>query len=220
VKDEQANIQAKFKANPIATGGIFVAIFIGMCSFNIPFEIPMVLISGALFGVELGALMASISSTIGCTVALLMIRTIFGDCVGRKYKTLSEKINQKMEEEGAFYLFSIRLVAIIPYFVVNIAMGLTNIKLWVFAVVSWIGMLPGIIIYANAGSQLGQLQSMSQLLEPRVIIAMILLGLTPLILRKLVKCIQKRIQKNKSKETLLDHSALRDSYPIQVTQQE
>jgi uncharacterized membrane protein YdjX (TVP38/TMEM64 family) len=146
----------------------------------------MTLAGGALFGLLRGALMVSFASTIGATIAGFVSRFLLRDWVQGKFGDRLKTVNDGIEREGPFYLFTLRLIPVFPFWLINLVMGLTRIPLRTFYWVSQVGMLPGTIVYVNAGKELGKLDSLSGILSPGLIISFVLLGLFPLITKKLM----------------------------------
>ena len=142
------------------------------------------MIGGALFGILIGTILVSFSSSIGASIAFLSARFLLSDWVQDKYKEKLITINNGIEKQGAYYLFTLRLIPLIPFFVINLAMGLTKMPLKVFYLVSQIGMLPATILYVNAGKELGKLESLSGILSPGLIVSFVILGVFPIILKK------------------------------------
>jgi uncharacterized membrane protein YdjX (TVP38/TMEM64 family) len=170
---------------------LFGFIYIVVTGLSIPVATALTLLAGALFGFPVGLIMASFASTIGATLAFLIARFVARDYIQHKYSKQLYKINAGLEREGAFYLFALRLVPAFPFFIINAAMGLMLIKTRTFYWVSQLGMLPGTAVYVYAGTQLAQIESMSDIASPSLLIAFALLGLFPLIAKKLVEFMRK-----------------------------
>ena len=156
---------------------MFFVIYVLVTAFSLPGAAVMTLVGGALFGLGWGLLLVSFASTIGASLAFLIARSLLRDWVQRRFAGYLTAINQGVEKQGGFYLFTLRLVPVFPFFVINLVMALTPIKLWTFYWVSQIGMLAGTAVYVNAGTQLAQLQSLSGILSPALLGSFILLGL-------------------------------------------
>jgi uncharacterized membrane protein YdjX (TVP38/TMEM64 family) len=152
----------------------------------------MTLAAGALFGNLVGLIMVSFASSIGATLAFLFSRFLLKDYVQKKFGDKLKAINEGVEKEGAFYLFTLRLVPVFPFFVINLAMGLTPIKTFVFYLVSQVGMLPGTFVFVNAGTQIGKLESLKGILSPELIISFALLGIFPLAAKKIISMVKAR----------------------------
>ena len=155
----------------------------------------------------MGTVLASIASTTGATLAFLIARFLLRDTVQAKYGKRLEAINRGVERDGAFYLFGLRLVPAFPFFVINLAMGLTPIKTATFAVVSWAGMLFGTVVFVNAGTQLSQVSSLGDIASPGLIGSFVLLGIFPLIAKKVMDVIKaKRVYKGWDKPKSFDRN--------------
>lgn len=166
---------------------IFAGVYIGVTALSLPIATPLSLLAGALFGRWLGTGLVVVSATVGGTLAMLLARYVFRDVVERRFGTRLAAIRTGIDRDGAFYLWSLRLVPLFPFFLVNLAMGLTRMRVRTFAIVSLLGMLPGTFVYVNAGTEVGQIQSTAGLLSPTLIISFALLGIVPLVLRLLVR---------------------------------
>jgi len=171
-------------ANGLIAAAVFFGIYVLVTALSVPGAAVMTLIGGALFGLFEGLLLVSFASAIGATLAFLIARFVLGDVVQKRFGQRLTALNRGVEKDGAFYLFALRLVPVFPFFVINLAMGLTPLPTRTFYWVSQLGMLPGTLVYVNAGTQLGQIQSLSGILTPGLIGSFVLLGLFPLIARK------------------------------------
>jgi pyruvate/2-oxoglutarate dehydrogenase complex dihydrolipoamide dehydrogenase (E3) component/uncharacterized membrane protein YdjX (TVP38/TMEM64 family) len=161
-------------------------------ALSLPGAAVMTVAAGALFGLLQGTLLVSFASTIGATLAFLVSRYLLRDAVQQRFGSRLAAINRGIERDGAFYLFTLRLVPAFPFFLINLLMGLTPIKAWTFYWVSQIGMLAGTLVYVNAGTQIAQLESLSGILSPDLLISFALLGLFPLLAKKVTGLIQRR----------------------------
>ena len=162
-------------------------VYVAVTALSLPAAVPLTLVGGALFGRWLGTGVVSLASTLGATLAFLMSRYLLRDWVQAKFGDRLASINRGVERDGGFYLFTLRLVPAVPFFVVNLGMGLTPIRVGTFAFVSWAGMLLGTFLYVNAGTALGSVDKPSEVLSAKVIISLALLGIAPLLVRKLVE---------------------------------
>jgi len=171
-------------ANGLIAAAAFFGVYVLVTALSVPGAAVMTLIGGALFGLIEGTLLVSFASAIGATLAFLISRFVLGEVVQNRFGKKLVALNRGVEKDGAFYLFALRLVPVFPFFVINLAMGLTPLRTLTFYWVSQLGMLPGTLVYVNAGTQLGQIQSLSGILTPGLIGSFILLGLFPLIARK------------------------------------
>ncbi|MDT0634385.1 FAD-dependent oxidoreductase [Spectribacter hydrogenooxidans] len=169
---------------PLLLAAGFFAVYVLVAALSIPGAAVMTLATGAVFGLGWGLLIVSFASSVGATLAFLTARFLLRDGVQRRFGRRLAAINRGVEKDGAFYLFALRLVPAFPFFVINLAMGLTPIRMATFYFVSQIGMLPGTVVYVNAGTQLGQVESLGGILSPGLIGSFVLLGLFPLVARK------------------------------------
>jgi dihydrolipoamide dehydrogenase len=204
-QEQRTDIIHYFELNPWKTVLIFFAIYIIVTGLSLPGATILTLASGAIFGVLNGTIIVSFASTIGATLAFLVSRYLFKDFVQQRFKQQLGPINRGIEKDGAFYLFALRLVPAFPFFVINLVMALTPIKTWKFYWVSQIGMLAGTIVYVNAGTQIAQLESLSGILSPSLILSFALLGIFPLIAKKILGYIKSRkIMRNYKKPKHFD----------------
>jgi len=186
-----ALVQYTTENKVIAMGGFFL-IYVAVAALSLPGASIMTLAGGAIFGFLTGVILVSFASTIGATLAFLFSRYMFRDTVQNKFSSYLQTINNGVEEEGAFYLFTLRLIPVVPFFVVNLLMGLTGLKTLTFAWVSQIGMLPATAVFVNAGNQLAQLDSLKDILSPQLLAAFALLGIFPIVAKKLLNLYKKR----------------------------
>lgn len=190
IKAEQANLTSEVQANPLLTGGIFLLVYVAVTALSLPGAAIMTLVAGAVFGLWWGLVLVSFASTIGATLAMLVSRFVLRDQVKQRFATQMAKIDRGVEKDGAFYLFTLRLVPAFPFFLINLLMGLTSIPVLTFFFVSQIGMLAGTFVYVNAGTQLAQIESLSGILSPGLIGSFVLLGVFPLIAKKVVDVVK------------------------------
>ncbi|MEZ5581222.1 MAG: FAD-dependent oxidoreductase [Candidatus Competibacteraceae bacterium] len=208
-KSQQAAIEAHRAAQPALTAGFFFAIYVAVTGLSLPGAAIMTLVAGAIFGLWWGTLIVSFASTIGATLAFLASRFVLRDWVQGKFGERLKTINAGVEKEGGFYLFTLRLVPIFPFFVINLAMGLTPIRTGIFYWVSQIGMLAGTLVYVNAGTQLAQIDSLQGILSPGLLVSFVLLGVFPLIAKKIVATIQaRRVYANWPKPARFDRNLI------------
>lgn len=166
--------------------------YVLVTALSLPGAAVMTLLAGALFGIWVGLVLVSFASTIGASLAFLLARYLAGDLVQEKFGNRLKTINQGIEKDGAFYLFTLRLVPVFPFFLINILMGLTPIRLWTFYWVSQVGMLAGTLVYINAGTQLASIESAGDLLSLDLIVAFSLLAVFPWLAKALVALVQRR----------------------------
>lgn len=184
--------------NRVVTIVAFLAIYIGMAALSLPGATIMTLAAGAVFGLPVGLVLVSFASTIGATLACMLARYLFRDAVQNRFGKYLGKINEGVEKDGAFYLFALRLVPAFPFFVVNLVMALTPIRLWTFYWVSQLGMLAGTAVYVNAGKEIGRLESLSGILSPTLLISFALLGVFPIIAKKVLNLLSNRFNKREA----------------------
>jgi uncharacterized membrane protein YdjX (TVP38/TMEM64 family) len=191
-KARQSEILAFKDANPVLAVGGFFALYVIVTGLSIPGAAILTLIAGALFGLVTGLILVSFASAIGATLAFLGSRYLLRDWVQGKFGERLSAIDDGLARDGAFYLFSLRLIPLFPFFVVNLLMGLTRIRTWTYYWVSQIGMLLGTLVYVNAGTQLSQIRSTAGLLSPTLLASFVALGLMPWVARGIVGLLQKR----------------------------
>ncbi|MGM0564144.1 MAG: FAD-dependent oxidoreductase [Pseudomonadota bacterium] len=175
----------------LVIGGFFIA-YVLVTAASLPGAAIMTLAAGALFGLLWGTVLVSFASSIGATLAFLSARYVFGDTVQQRFGDRLKAINRGIKRDGAFYLFTLRLIPAFPFFVINLVMGLTPMRAVTFYAVSQVGMLAGTVVYVNAGTQLGQLESASGILSPELILSFVLLGFFPWIARAIVAFFRRR----------------------------
>ena len=176
--------RSQVDAHPLGAALGFAGLYIVVTALSLPGATLLTLFAGAVFGLWRGVLIASFAASIGATLAMLVSRYLLRDSVRARFGERLKGIDAGIEREGGFYLFALRLVPLFPFFVINLAMGLTAIRAWTFYWVSQLGMLAGTFVFVNAGRELGQLQSLSGILSWRLLLAFAALGLLPLIARK------------------------------------
>lgn len=191
IKMKQEAFELLHKEHRFLMVGSYVLIYILVAALSIPGAAIMTLAGGALFGFWTTLIAVSFASTIGATLACFVSRYILKDWVQTKFGSKIGKINKGIEKEGAFYLFTLRLVPIFPFFAVNLVMGITPIPLRTFFWVSQLGMLPGTAVFVNAGKQLATINDISEVLMPVHLISFALLGIFPLLAKYLLKFIRK-----------------------------
>lgn len=196
LKEQQAHFAQLYAANKLVVISVYMLTYIIVTALSLPGAAIMTLAGGALFGLVTGTIVVSFASTIGATCACIVARYLLRDWVQKKFGEKLTKINEGMEKEGGFYLFSLRLVPIFPFFVINLAMGLTTIRLVTYYWVSQIGMLPATIVFVNAGKELAKLDSLKGILSPGLLISFALLGLLPIITKKLLGLYKARLESN------------------------
>lgn len=209
VKSQQEAINNYYQQNPIQTGLIFFISYIVVTGVSLPGAGIMTLAAGAIFGVVWGTILVSFASVIGATLAFLVARYLFHDYVQEKFKKYIEPINEGIRKEGNLYLFTIRLVPIFPFFVVNNLMALTPIKTINYALISQVAMFLPSMIFVNAGTQLAKIESLADVLSPELIFSFILLGLFPLVAKKTITYIKNK--REESENDLLESTTETES---------
>ena len=192
IKNQQASFDALYQENPALILGGFFLMYVLVTALSLPGAAIMTLAAGALFGFWVALLLVSFASSMGATLAFLASRFLFHDTVQQRFGDRLKKLNEGVRKDGAFYLFTLRLVPAFPFFVINLVMGLTPIKVRTFYFVSQVGMLAGTAVYVLAGTQLGQIESASGLLSPELIGAFVLLGIFPWIAKGIMARLQAR----------------------------
>ncbi|MEO9654068.1 FAD-dependent oxidoreductase [Marinomonas sp.] len=196
-------------ASPVLVAGVFLLLYVAVTALSLPGAVIMTLAAGALFGLFWGTVIVSFASSIGATLAFLASRYLLQDTVQKRFGDRLKAFNEGVEKEGAFYLFTLRLVPVFPFFLINLLMGLTALKAFTFYWVSQLGMLVGTVVYVNAGTQLGQLESLSGILSPALLLSFVLLGVFPLIAKKLLGVIKaRRVYANFTKPKKFDRNLI------------
>lgn len=192
LKQQQAALDGYYQNNPLLTIAIFFLVYIGIAALSLPGAAILTLAGGALFGLLVGTIVVSFASSIGATLAFLASRFFLSDWIKAKFGPQLETFNNNVDKDGAFYLFTVRLVPAFPFFLVNLVMGLTRLKTGVFYLVSQLGMLAGTVVFVNAGTQLARIDSLSGILSPALIFSFVLLGVFPLIAKKILDYMKSR----------------------------
>lgn len=192
LKAQRGALEALQAERPLAFTAGFFAVYVLVTALSFPGAAVLTLAAGALFGLGWGTLLVSLASTAGATLAFLAARYLLRDGLQARYGERLKAINAGVAREGAFYLFTLRLVPVFPFFLVNLVMGLTSIRTWTYVWVSQLGMLLGTAAYVNAGTELSQLSSLRGILSPGLIGAFALLGLLPLLARRLIDALKAR----------------------------
>lgn len=195
LKASQTEIAGFRVNNPVLLATGYFLIYVLVTALSLPGATIMTLAGGAIFGLGQGLLLVSFASSLGATLAFLVARFLLRDWVQKRFSERIRLINEGVERDGAFYLFSLRLVPIFPFFVINLVMALTPIKTWTFYWVSQIGMFAGTIVYVNAGTQLAQIEQLGDIISPSLLASFALLGLFPLVTRKTLDWIKARRQR-------------------------
>jgi uncharacterized membrane protein YdjX (TVP38/TMEM64 family) len=186
LKAQQAGFAAWHAQSPVLVATLFFLTYVFVTATSLPVATILTLAAGALFGVVEGTIIVSFASSIGATLAMLASRYLFRDWVTGKFGDKLTSFNDGMAREGAYYLFALRLVPVVPFFVINLLMGLTSIRTRTFYWISQIGMLAATIVYVNAGTQLAKIDSLKGIASPGLIASFVALGLFPVVAKAVV----------------------------------
>lgn len=209
IKSNQAEFQQWRDSAPALVSLLFFALYVVVTALSLPGAVLMTLAAGGLFGLAWGFVIVSFASTIGATLAFLVSRYLLLDTVQKHFGDRLKPINRGIEREGALYLFTLRLVPIFPFFLINILMGLTPIKTFTYYWVSQLGMLAGTVVYVNAGTQLAKIEGLSGILSPGLLLSFALLGVFPLLAKKMTEWLKKsKVYANWSKPAKFDRNLI------------
>ncbi|MDI1238688.1 MAG: FAD-dependent oxidoreductase [Polaromonas sp.] len=192
LKDSQSSFQAVFDQKPVWVTLVFFAVYVAVTGLSLPGAVIMTLAAGAGFGLVLGTVVVSFASTLGATMAMLAARYLLRDSIQARFGKRLDDINKGIAKEGAFYLFSLRLIPVVPFFALNLLMGLTRIRTWTYFWVSQLGMLAGTVVYVNAGTQIAKIDSLQSIASPALIGSFVLLGVLPLAVNKVLQFLKRR----------------------------
>ena len=192
LKQQRAGFQLMYTESPILVVSAYFLLYSLVATFSIPGAAVLTIGCGALFGFFLGTLIGSFASSIGALLAFWIVRLLARDAIQKKFSRQLTTVNQGIQEDGAFYLFGLRLVPVLPFFLVNILMALTPIKSRTFYSVSQIGMLAGTMVYVNAGTRLAEIDSLSGILDPQLLFAFVLLAMFPILAKKVMQYLKQR----------------------------
>ena len=194
LKASQEKFQALYQARPLFVVAAYMGIYIAVTALSLPGAVILTLAGGGLFGLVVGTVVVSFASTIGATLACLVSRFLLREWVQGRFGDRLATINGGLEKEGAFYLFSLRLVPIFPFFIINLVLGLTRMPLLTFFWVSQTGMLAGTIVYVNAGQELAKIESLAGIISPGVLLSFVILGFFPIIVKKILEFYRTKLQ--------------------------
>ena len=192
VKESQASFAAIYDQRPVMVTVAFFAIYVAITALSLPGAAIMTLAAGASFGLVWGTVVVSFASTLGATLAMLAARYLLRDSIESRFSAKLADVNRGIAKEGSFYLFTLRLVPLIPFFALNLLMGLTHMKTWTFFWVSQVGMFAGTVAYVNAGTEIAKIDSLRSILSPGLIGSFVLLGLLPLAIKKVLDIAKRR----------------------------
>jgi pyruvate/2-oxoglutarate dehydrogenase complex dihydrolipoamide dehydrogenase (E3) component/uncharacterized membrane protein YdjX (TVP38/TMEM64 family) len=192
VKAQVTAAQTYYASHRVETVAVYFVLYVLVAGLSLPGAVPMTLVGGALFGLVWGTVIVSFASSLGATLAFLASRFLLRGWVQQRFAGFLEPIDRGMAREGGFYLFTLRLIPAIPFFAINLVMGLTAIRTWTFYWVSQLGMLAGTIVYVNAGTQLATIESPAGILKPGLVGAFLLLGFFPLLAKRTIDFVKTR----------------------------
>jgi uncharacterized membrane protein YdjX (TVP38/TMEM64 family) len=178
--------QAIHESRPLLVSALYMGLYVLVTALSLPGATVLTLAGGYLFGFIAGTVLVSFASTLGAALACFFARFLLRDWVEGRFGEKLAVVNRGIEREGSFYLFTLRLIPVFPFFMINLVMGLTKMPLWTFCWVSQAGMLPGTMVYVNAGKELGKIESLSGILSPTLILSFAVLGLFPITVKKLM----------------------------------
>jgi uncharacterized membrane protein YdjX (TVP38/TMEM64 family) len=187
IRENAAHIKTYVDDNLLLAIVLFFLAYTAITALSLPVAVVMTLLGGALFDLWLGTGVVLLAATVGATIAFLSSRFLLRDWVQAKLGARLDAFNRGVETDGAFYLFSLRLVPLFPFWLINLAMGLTPIRTWTYFWVSLIGMLPGTVLYINVGKRLSELESARDLVSPMFVVSLALLGIAPLVFRWMLR---------------------------------
>ena len=191
-KAQQANLSHYIEQNLLYSALIYFVAYVVITAFSIPGAAVVTLLGAALFGFWFSLALVSFASTIGATLAFLSSRYLLRNWVQQRFSDKLNAINTGVKKDGSFYLFTLRLIPVFPFFLINLLMGLTPISTARYYLVSQLGMLPGTVVYLNAGTQLAEIKTLAGIVSPTVLLSFALLGVFPFIAKWLLSKLQKR----------------------------
>jgi uncharacterized membrane protein YdjX (TVP38/TMEM64 family) len=186
IKSSQQKFVSLYAEHGALVISAYMAVYILVTSLSFPGAVVLTLAGGALFGLWTGTLVVSFASTIGATLACAVSRFLLRDWVQGKFGDRIARVNKGIQREGAFYLFTLRLIPVFPFWLINLAMGVTRMSLFTFYWVSQIGMFAGTIVYVNAGKELAKIDSLDGIISPRLLGSFALLGVFPIAAKKII----------------------------------
>jgi uncharacterized membrane protein YdjX (TVP38/TMEM64 family) len=192
LKARLEDLRRLYSAHPLRTVAAFFSVYVALATTSLPGGAVLTLLAGAVFGVVAGTAIVSFASSLGALFAMLLTRYVAGDWVRRRIGARLRGLDEGIERDGALYLFMIRLVPAIPFIVVNVGMGLSRMPAWRYYWVSQLGMLPGSLVFANAGERLAEIQSPEDVLTARVVTALVLLAAMAFASRQIALLLRKR----------------------------
>ena len=195
LKESQARFSELYAANRLTVIASYMMTYVMVTALSLPGAAIMTLAGGGMFGLLSGTIIVSFASTIGATLACFVSRFLLREWVQGKFGDRLKTVNEGIASEGGFYLFSLRLVPVFPFFIINLVMGLTRLPLLKFYLVSQLGMLPGTIVFVNAGKEIAKIDSVASILSPGLIASFVILGLFPIMVKKIMARVRTRKEK-------------------------
>ncbi len=192
LKQSQNEFVAYYAQQPALVLAVYFVLYVAVTALSLPGAVILTLAGGAVFGLVWGTVVVSFASTFGATLAMLAARTILRDSIEKRFGKRLAEVNKGVERDGAFYLFTLRLIPAMPFFVLNLLMGLTRMKIWTYFWVSQLGMFAGTGVYVYAGTELAKVDSLRAIASPGLIGAFVLLGIFPLVTKKIVDAVKRR----------------------------
>lgn len=192
LQQSKAAIDQYRDARPVLASALFLGVYVGVTALSLPGAAILTLAGGAIFGLLWGVVLVSFGSSIGATLAFLTSRFLLHDAIQARFGDRLKAINAGVRRDGPLYLFTLRLIPVFPFFIINLVMGLTPIPARTFYWVSQVGMLPLTLVFVNAGTELAKIQQLKDIVSPTLIASLVLIGLFPLIARKVVERVNAR----------------------------
>ena len=190
IKEKQVAAQSFYYTNKVFSLLTYFIMYVAITSLSLPIATVLTLLGSSVFGFLPSLVIISFASSLGATLAFLISRYMISEWVREKYASFFIKIDKGIKDEGMLYLITLRLIPVVPFFIINLTMGLTKVKVKNYYLVSQLGMLPGTIVYVNAGSQLSQIKHLADIMGPKIILSFILIGLLPFMLKQIFKRIR------------------------------
>jgi uncharacterized membrane protein YdjX (TVP38/TMEM64 family) len=187
VQDQLHTIQELYHNHPLRVILIYFGIYVLITSLSIPGSIVLTVLAGSIYGTVPGTILVSLAGCLGASLAFLMARFLFKDFIRERFHEQYQTFNEKIESQGLSYLFTLRLIPASPYVVINLVMGVTSMNLWSFAWVTFVGMLPGTLIYVFAGRKFAELESLSGILSWPILLCLLTLSLFPYLIKFLMR---------------------------------
>lgn len=207
IQSRSGALRDQVHAHPWWAAGVFFTVYAGLTVMSFPGTVVLTLLAGALFGLVEGTILVSFASNIGALIAMLISRFLLQDWVQRRFAAQISSINRGLERDGSFYLFTLRLIPLVPFVLLNPALGLTRVGFWTFWWTTQLGMLPGNLIYVNAGRQLARVREISDILTPSMIGTLVLLAVFPLIATRLLTFYKgRKVYRGWEKPTMFEHN--------------